>query len=69
MAALPISERELRILQGGFVILVVFGISVSLVNGGGVLASVVGGATLGGLAFLPPAMLYALYLYGKRQPA
>ena len=62
-----ISQKELRLLQGLFVILVASGIVVRALDGGTLLASVVGGGVIGGLTFLPIALLFLVYLFGKQR--
>lgn len=67
MTASLIDKRELRLLQGLFLILVVSGIGMRAIDGGPLLESVVGGGVIGGLTFLPIALLYFIYLFGKRR--
>jgi hypothetical protein len=67
MTASFIDQNELRLLQGLFLILVVAGIGMRAIDGGSLLETVVGGGVVGGLAFLPIALLYFIYLFGKRR--
>lgn len=67
MAISRIGKNELRLLQGLFLFLVVSGIGMRAIDGGSLLESVVGGGVMGGLAFLPIALLYFIYLFGKRR--
>lgn len=67
MTASFIDQNELRLLQGLFLILVVAGIGMRAIDGGSLLETVVGGGVVGGLTFLPIALLYFIYLFGKRR--
>jgi hypothetical protein len=62
-----VDEKEPRLFQGLFLILVLVGVGISAIDGGPLLESVVGGGVIGGLTFLPIALLYFIYLFGKRR--
>lgn len=69
MALFPLTQPELRILQGLFTVLVLAGIGVRALAGGSLLEAVVAGGVLGGMYFVPLALVYAAYLFGKRRSA
>lgn len=62
-----IEQRNLRLLQIGFLICIVAGIIGRFFTGGFLIGSIVLGGIFGGLAFLPFACLYLIYLFGKRR--
>ena len=64
-----ITQEELRILQGLFLLPVVVSIGTRFLDGGSILESIVGGGVIGGLAFLPIGLLYFIYLFGKHRSA
>ena len=67
MAVFPLKQKELQALRVPFVVLVLIGIGGRALVGGSVLESVVGGGVIGGLCFLPLALLYFVYLFGKHR--
>ncbi len=67
MAIFPLTQRELQILRVLFVILVLIGIVGRALAGGSLLESVVVGGVVGGLSFIPLALIYFVYLFGKRR--
>jgi len=67
MAVFPLTQTELQILRALFVIPVLVGIVGRALAGGTALEAVVGGGVLGGLYFLPLALTYFVYLFGKRR--
>ena len=67
MTTSALNSKDIQLLQGLFLILVVAGIGMRAIDGGSLLESVVGGGVMGGLAFLPIALLYFIYLFGKRR--
>jgi len=67
MPVFPLKQTELRILRVLFVIPVLLGIASRALSGGSLIESVVGGGVLGGLAFIPVALIYFVYLFGKRR--
>ena len=67
MAVFPLTQTELQILRVLFVIPVLVGIVGRALAGGSALEAVVGGGVLGGLYFLPLALIYFVYLFGKRR--
>ncbi len=67
MPIFPLKQTELQILRILFVISVFIGIAGLALSGGSLLESVVGGGVLGGLSFLPLALIYFIYLFGKRR--
>jgi hypothetical protein len=69
MPVLALKQTELQILRVLFVIPVLLGIASRALSGGSLLESVVGGAVLGGLSFIPSGLIYFVYLFGKRRSA
>jgi hypothetical protein len=69
MPVLPLEQTELEALRVLFVIPVLLGIASRALSGGSLLESVVGGAVLGGLSFIPLGFIYFVYLFGKRRSA
>jgi len=67
MAVFPLAQKELRILRVLFVIPVLIGIAGRALAGGSALEAVVVGGVLGGLYFVPLALIYFVYLFGKRR--
>lgn len=61
-----LTQKELRLLQAVFLILILIGIGMRSLSGGTAVEVIVGGGTLGGLLFVPIALLYLVYLFGNR---
>ncbi|MBV0902919.1 hypothetical protein [Haloarcula salina] len=67
MAIFPLKQQELWILRVLFVSCVLVGIGESALAGDTILGLVVRGGVLGGMSFVPLAVLYFVYLFGKRR--
>jgi len=67
MAVFPLTQKELQTLRVLFVIPVLVGIVGRALAGGSALEAVVLGGVLAGLYFLPLALIYFVYLFGKRR--
>jgi hypothetical protein len=66
MAIFPLKQTELQTLRALFVILVIYGIAIRALSGGSLWAMINGGM-FGGLYFVPVALIYFVYLFGKRR--
>ncbi len=67
MGVFPLTQTELQIFRVGFVVLVFAGVVSRALGSGSLLESVVGGGVVGGLSFIPFALIYFVYLLGKRR--
>jgi hypothetical protein len=67
MVSYGLGERQLQVLRLSFLVFVLLGVGVRAVEGGSLLESVVGGGVIGGLAFLPVALCYLVFLIGTRR--
>ncbi|AHG01074.1 hypothetical protein HALLA_15455 [Halostagnicola larsenii XH-48] len=67
MGTFSLTQTELQILRVLFVVLVFVGIAGRALSGGTLLESVVGGGVIGGLTFIPLALIYFVYLFGTRR--
>jgi hypothetical protein len=68
MAIFPLTQQKLWILRALFVVSVLIGIGGRTLAGDSILEVVVGGGVVGGLSlFLPLALVYFVYLFGKRR--
>jgi hypothetical protein len=65
VAIFTLSQRELWVLRVLFVISVGLGIGGYALSGGSLLEAVIGGGVLGGLSFIPVALLYLVYLFQR----
>ena len=63
MAIFPLTQKELRIIQVLFVLPVLIGIGIYALAGNPIGEAVLGGGVMGGLYFIPLALIYFLYLF------